>query len=815
MPAPVSSSSPPRGASPTKPQKARTIRPKKSRAVRRRGRARAGIESDDEIERAPSSDSETDSDESLSPDSASDSEQDSASEDDLPDRQVDAHTPNTSHSSGALEKEGAVNDDSSGAFFATSGNWSEMVAEENANGAADLPVIEFSDFKADVPPTSQGSRKKVKRAGKKKVAVTDTSLPPQVLPTSPPDPESVNGDDIEEAAPEAAPNNEFPRRPVSHPKRPVGQSARQAYQQRLESDPSFVPKVGGFWGHDDRLMDKDLRSLSGWWRGRWQGRGRGRGGFAPGIGRRGSHVDEEKNEEGSGLPPIERPWTHDGFEELKRKEEQRLENQVQRQANSSLRGVARGRGGTPATRGGRGGPPRGGFVNLGTRPSAAAKTGRVWYAMKPEHMWTKQSENFLFFEPKHRGLGSAYRVQLPGSQTQVIRPPPSRHSPGTANHVAAATASVVGSEVGDRGVVVKLPKREEEELPTTVDETPLDDVFKVRPRIVNPEPIPLPAPSNTKSSPPADRPNHQPQSSVSAAVPNPTVKSQLEQLTQDVPSVDPSRLAQTEKAVLRNPAPEAPIDEVIKRFPSPPPAQPSPAYPSSYAYPTLPPGVALNQHGVPYEMATGRPVYIPTTAPPSIYNPRPTHLPQHSLSYMSPHIHPSSAISQDFSAQQHPHSHTPSIGGFIDPATGIPMFSLPRSSRVEIRAPDGTAAKGGLNGSAKPLSVNSPNGHGSSHLRVLSSAYSHSPSHPSNEYGYNSYSSSSDVSTLPSYPSLPDGGAPLEASASSNQPMVHYPAYQQYYYPDPTYGYPQYVDVSQTGQYEMYPPMDANGTTYY
>jgi hypothetical protein len=26
--------------------------------------------------------------------------------------------------------------------------------------------------------------------------------------------------------------------------------------------------VGEFWGHDDRLLDKDLRSLSGWWRGR-------------------------------------------------------------------------------------------------------------------------------------------------------------------------------------------------------------------------------------------------------------------------------------------------------------------------------------------------------------------------------------------------------------------------------------------------------------------------------------------------------------------------------------------------------------------
>src|SRR5260370_33404398 len=64
-----------------------------------------------------------------------------------------------------------------------------------------------------------------------------------------------------------------------------GRTARQAYQERLESDPSYVPTVGEFWGHDDRLLDKDLRSLSGWWRGRWQGGVRGRGFGIRGRGR--------------------------------------------------------------------------------------------------------------------------------------------------------------------------------------------------------------------------------------------------------------------------------------------------------------------------------------------------------------------------------------------------------------------------------------------------------------------------------------------------------------------------------------------------
>jgi hypothetical protein len=454
--------------------------------------------------------------------------------------------------------------------------------------------------------------------------------------------------------------------------------------------------------------------------------------------------------------------------------------------------------------------------------------------MKPEHMWTKQSENFLFFETKHRALGSSYRVQLPGSQVQVIKPPPSIHPQAASNHVTAATASVVGSEVGDHSVVVKLPKHEERP-PSTVNNTALDEVFKVRPHLVDAEPIPLPAPSNTKSSPPIDRPSNRLHLASVADI-DPAVRSQLEQLTPDTPSTDPTRLAQTEQAVLRNPVAEPPADDATKspgsqtssRRPSlppiqtlysPPPTQPSPVYASSYAYPTLPPGIALNQHGVPYEMATGRPVYIPNTAPPPMYNPRPimhSHLPHHSLSYLSPHINPSSTMSPDFAAHQpSSHSHTPSIGvnAFIDPATGVPMFSLPRSSRVEIRAPGEIAAKSSVNGNVKASSVTSTNGHGSSHLRATSAAYSSSSSHPGAEYGFNSYSSSSDVSTLPSYASLPEASASAEASSSTTQPM-HYPAYQQYYYPDPTYGYPQYMDMSQVGQYEIYPSMEG-GVTYY
>ncbi|KAN0063986.1 hypothetical protein ACQY0O_003592 [Thecaphora frezii] len=59
--------------------------------------------------------------------------------------------------------------------------------------------------------------------------------------------------------------------------------AALAYRERLQKDPSFTPRVGQFWGHDERLLDQDLRGLSGWWRGRsggGGGGGRGRGGSA-------------------------------------------------------------------------------------------------------------------------------------------------------------------------------------------------------------------------------------------------------------------------------------------------------------------------------------------------------------------------------------------------------------------------------------------------------------------------------------------------------------------------------------------------------
>jgi len=740
----------------------------------------------------------------------------------MPDRQIDAHTPNTSHSSGALEKDNTINDDPSRALFSTTGDWSEMVTDPITTDNSKLPVIEFSDFKVDVTPDPPPSQKRARKPNKKKATATFSPA----LPASPS--KSVNGNATEEIT---QPEKDLSGPSISQPKRLLGQSARQAYQQRLESDPSFVPKVGGFWGHDDRLMDKDLRSLSGWWRGKWQGRGRG--GLVSRLVRRGSHIDENKEE--VNLPPIEQTWTHDGFEEMKRKEEQRSETQAQRQTGSSARGSARGRGSTVLpreSRGGRGRLPRSGFVNPGRPASAMIKTDRVWYVKRPELTWTKQNENFLYSQPKHRGSGPSYRVHLPGSQIQPISFLTSDHLSEVANHVSVATASVAGSDVGDRAVVVKLPVRHEEEvLLTTADETSLDDVFKVRPRLVNMKPIPLPALSNAKSSSLTNRQSDCSQPSPSAGDPDPVIRSQLEQLSISTPSADPMRRAQTEKAVLRDPAAETPTDEVnkspvpqtahqrpslpqIQPIYNPSPSHPSSAYPSPY-HASLSPGVAFDQHGVTYEMATGRPVYIPIVAPPHMYNLRPNVHPHLPLSYISPRMHNSSMMSPDFVQQSPSHSHAPSTSGFLDPATGIPIFSFPRASRIEIRAPDEATVKLNLNDNTQRTPAASLNGDDTSHLNMSPGSYAAPPSHPTVEYGYNPYSSPSDVNTLPSYISPPEAGVSAEASTNTIQPMIPYPTYQQYYYPDPIYGYPQYMDVSQAGQYGAYPPMETHGTTYY
>ena len=858
---------------------------KKTRIVRRRGRAKHAIESDDEIEREVGSDSDSENDLS-SLDSASDSDTEPASEDVAPNGHSRVLIPSTSEipEVGTSDKDSVahMNGDHA-AFFTNAGNWSEMVADENANGPADLPVINFSEFDGQIIPPRGARSHRVKKPVKTGSPVSQTaSLPPARFPAA--EEHDEEPEDVEPVASTSRHSSE-----PSPLRRPAGQTARQAYQQRLETDPSYVPTVGEFWGHDDRLLDKDLRSLSGWWRGRWQGHGRGRGGFDRGFPMRGrgrggffgpqTPLPSQSAPETTGpgidaqskpppdVPPIDRAWTHDGFEEMKRKEEHHRRPQQQQsqppQPTRGFGGIRDGRAGFVPGRG-RGGFFHGGFTPTRSRvPSPFVPPGRVWFAMKPELMWTKQHDGFLHFDPALKpryGQGAGFRVKLPGDRAQIVRAPLRSQTPAPASIAKPATASVLGSEYGEKSFVVRLPKRAGkeqamedatatlsiEESVTTIEDPPIDDIFTVRPRLVVRNPIPLSQLAVNDVSdilvPPSDAffggPSKQTESTLSSVtassqgLPEAAAQQQLEQLSMKPQEPDSARRVLAEEAVLRNLStaedptkddqqPPSSASEQRPPLPplqtvfTPPVSQTSPPYGSPYPYaPALPPGIAMNQHGMPYELATGRPVYL-QPPPPPMYNPRPvmhSHMEPPSIPFVPGHIHHHSTASPDFLAL--PPSHTPPINGFIDPSNGIPIFSFPRqTSRIEIRAP------------TEQSEVGKSSGRRPSGLRTTAATFE--PSRPSDDavQGYFPSVSGPDMETLTPFAHVnaADGivtgeeGQTAQHSQAVDPALMGYSPYpQQYYYPE-AYGYPTYMDMSQVGQYEMYPsePQAPQGTVYY
>ena len=192
----------------------------------------------------------------------------------------------------------------------------------------------------------------------------------------------------------------------------------------------------------------------------------------------------------------------------------------------------------------------------------------------------------------------------------------------------------------------------------------------------------------------------------------------------------------------------------------------------------------MSHQGYPYEMATGRPVYL-QTPPPAMYTPRPmmpSYMPPPSsgMPFVPGHMH---HPSQEYV----PQTHTPPMNGFVDPTTGVPIFTPARqSSRIEIRAPterfDGKPSKptprpSGLRTSVSGMeSFEMPNGESSQ---------------PQSE----------PQATMQQQP---------QPVPQMDPAMMGYAPYQQqqYYYPYPN-GYPAaYMDMSQQmmPQYEMYPP---------
>lgn len=440
--------------------------------------------------------------------------------------------------------------------------------------------------------------------------------------------------------------------------------------------------------------------------------------------------------------------------------------------------------------------------------------------MKPELMWTKQHEGFLFFEsalkPRY-GQGAGFRVKLPGVRPQVIRATPNSHPPRpTSTTKPVTTTSVLGSDYDDKLYIVRLPKPEDKEKVVVSDftresvpaiEAPLEDVFTVRPHLVPRNPIPITQPAAT---PGQSRPSsNQPEPSLPEAVQQQVIA--IEAPTSDsagyeeVPAVEQSDDPQPRSSTSES-RPPLPVLETAFT----PPVSMSPQYGSPYSYmPPLPYGVALDQHGIPYEVTTGRPVYL--QPPPPMYNPRPmvpSHMAPHAIPFVPGHMHHNSTVSPDFVAQ--PPSHTPPVNGFIDPSTGAPLFSLPRqSARIEIRSPTGEL------GVKSPI-AKSP--HRPSGLRTSAVAFEPSRSSDNASQGYfPSVSTGVDSSPLPAY----DGGvSSIEEGQAVQQPMdpamMGYAQYPPYYYPE-AYGYPAYMDMSQVGQYEMYPsePQSHQGAVYY
>ncbi|KAK7054128.1 Btz domain-containing protein [Favolaschia claudopus] len=632
--------------------------PSKRPAARRRGRGPQGSEfEEEEVERAARSDT----DESEETDEDDEDESDSESE---PDEPVSRRlTPNTSHSPDDDQKAPSF-------FAATPATWADLV--EGGDDTAALPVISFADLDAN--------------------AVHSVRI-------AEPQHESTD-DEPEQQQQDIRPVASSSRHPPPPPSRPA-HSARQAYQQRLDSDPSFVPVVGEFWGHDDRLLDKDLRSLSGWWRGRWQGRGRARGnGFPPSRGRgRGGFSQSGPSQEAppAAVSPMDRAWTHDGYEEMQRRREE-------------TRNVR------PPQFPPRGGPPnsmRGSPTFRARGMNMTRLPGRIWFTMKPEHMWTKQHDAFLYLDHALKarpGQPPGVRVRLPGANALVIRaiPRPTR-----------AVRLPQKRDVVDNDYVVRLPPRAgkgKAASPTTQDDDDDDEAFTVK---LPPQPqaqplrMPTPPPANANPlQPDADgwvQPTPAAVALAEAAASPPAVAAPILPQTQQQQQAPPPFFPFAPPALNSNftfPPQAAPVSAY--HTPAPPnfpqnfqTHTPPPGFsthtppPLGFGTPppfsqALPPGVAIDVHGMPFELASGRPVVLQPAA--VMYAPQPF-----------VHHHHQHSMSMPMSMGGHGHGHTPSMGmGMPLPMNGVngaggpgpdpAMFAFARTGRVEIRPPPGVGS---------------------------------------------------------------------------------------------------------------------------
>ena len=482
-------------------------------------------------------------------------------------------------------------------------------------------------------------------------------------------------------------------------KRPGGMSARQVYLKRLENDPAYIPRVGEFWGHDERLLDKDLRSLSGWWRGKWTARGgfsgRGRGSFGPSGHHRSFTVDAHSGEHQS--DPVDQTWKHDGYEELNKGDESSSSKAKNREEVFRGRGRGRGlavRGLGPVTRPARSQSSASQAQNnhIPIRPYGHNRSYSLWG--RYEHAWTKHAVTFLFQDvlnkPKN-GEDVGVRVKLPGQQrynvVRILKPDPS-----------------IEASISDRppqparSIVVKLPTRstaapKAEGVSQLAPSLPLPELQEVKPKSHDADVAPLPSGATKASNP---RPTEVISDQIDVVAP------QAEETLQP-----------------RSP----PGIQLITNLPAttPSPAYSSPSYGPGYQYP-MPrpayPGMQMAETPMWFDprMPYGYPT--PPPMPGHVYTPPPLpahhihHHHAHSLSHphnfppgppmATSYYHPSVmpidysqvAPLPDYTRPQQERRASRSYaysadGVMVDLQTGAPIFAPPKiTAKVAIRKPE-------------------------------------------------------------------------------------------------------------------------------
>lgn len=506
-------------------------------------------------------------------------------------------------------------------------------------------------------------------------------------------------------------------------RRPVGMTARQVYLKRLENDPAYTPRVGEFWGHDERLLDKDLRSLSGWWRGKWTGRGgfhdRGRDFGHRGRGNAGNFRTRGGSPSHGSVDPVDQAWKHDGFEEMKMAEEttkDKVTTEESQRAGSWVGTRGRGRGGFGRGFGHPGRMNRAQSIASQSQPLSPASTrpqGRVriqsTFWNRSEQPWTKHATNFLFYDtlgkPKEHG-DIGVKVKLPGQHRHNIVRIVSKVK-GEADNSSDPTPS--------RNFIVKLPKPNvaKEDQEKTVRSTIRDSV---------PEGTASEA-SNVVSNatvPPTPPPSNDP--SMEATATTPVAETQSQEPTPKSTEEQP----QPKATPVDSQASIPPNIQLITHLPvaTPSPAYSSPSYGPGHQYPlprpapVYPPSnMPLNESSVwydprmPYGYPTPPPVPNMYTPPPPVHH---AHHHSHSISHSGMVRQPGGAPPyfgqpvQEYQQGQpmveypqtlQPQRGTPPVftygadGAMIDVQTGTPIFSLPKTAKIAIKKPvegDGT-----------------------------------------------------------------------------------------------------------------------------